>query len=53
MTSKAVPVVYKGGTFRSLLQRYMLDRMQRDPAFRADVEQAIQRRKDAKNTEGE
>jgi hypothetical protein len=49
MTPKAVPVaVYSGDTLRNLLRRYSDARMQRDPGYRADVEQEMQRRRDAK-----
>lgn len=53
MNSKQQPVVYAGDSFRNLIRRYSTDRLQRDPAYKADVEQEMQRRRDAKKLEGE
>lgn len=51
MTSKAVPVVYAGDTFRNLMRRYSNDRCNRDSDYRAAVEQEMQRRREAKKEE--
>jgi hypothetical protein len=51
MTSKATTVVYTGDTFKNLIRKYSNERMQRDEAYRADVEKEMQRRRDAKKAE--